>query len=422
MGTILYNISIFLYQTSIRFVALFNNKAKLFVKGRKNIFSKLERALADSPQPVAWFHCASLGEFEQARPLMEAYRAEYPDHKILLTFYSPSGYEIRKNYSGADHIFYLPMDTKKNANKFLNIANPQIVFFIKYEFWYHYTKALKERNIPLLSTSSIFRHNQLFFKSYAGFYKKILENFSYFFVQDQQSLALLNSINLTNAEISGDTRFDRVVAICHNKKELPAVKRFKDGQKLMVIGSCWPEDFEVLNSFINQTAIKFILAPHEMDEKFIQKIENDLLKKVIRYSELEKTENVANFDVLIIDNIGMLSNLYAYGEYAFIGGAFGQGLHNILEPATFGLPVFFGNRNYDKFKEARDLINLGSAVPVGGHDELRSQFRSFTDETTYNIASGINKDYVNNSTGATEKIINYSKNVISQQTQHTNQK
>lgn len=411
MGKLIYNLSLFFYKIAVYTAAFFNKKAHLFVQGRKNLFDELKEVIT-STAPVTWFHCASLGEFEQARPLIEAFKAEFPGYKILLTFFSPSGYEIRKNYSGADYIFYLPLDSRKNAKNFIDIVNPKIAFFIKYEFWHYYSKVLCDKGIPLLSTSSIFRRNQLFFKPYGGFYKKILRHFSYFFVQDQQSLHLLQSIGISNAEVSGDTRFDRVASICKNRKHLPLVEEFKDGLQLMVVGSCWPEDFDVLTSFVNDTSMKFIIAPHELDERFMERIESDLIKKVIRYSRLGNEKDLSRFDVLLIDNIGMLSSLYAYGDYAFVGGAFGQGLHNILEPATFGLPIFFGNKNYTKFKEARDLINLGGAVPISGYDELRQQFRSFSEENTYTIASQINKDYVRDNTGATAKVINYCKTIL----------
>lgn len=412
MGGLIYNISLFFYNVFIRIAALFNKKARLFVEGRKNLFKRIKKAVAGSNAPVAWFHCASLGEFEQGRPLIDAFKEEYPDHKIFLTFFSPSGYEVRKNYSGADYIFYLPVDSKKHAKKFLDLVNPEIAFFVKYEFWHHYAKELRSRNIPLLSTSSIFRENQLFFKNYGNFNRCILKNFTYFFVQDAQSLKLLESIDITNASISGDTRFDRVMTICKNKKELPEVASFKNGKKLMVIGSCWPEDLDVLIPFINDTDLKYIIAPHEIEEKFIERIERDLIKKVVRYSELRDFRTPSEFDVLVIDNIGMLSSLYAYGNYAYVGGAYGQGLHNILEPATFGLPVFFGNKNYTKFREARDLTNLGGAVALSGYDDLRNQFRAFSDETTYNIGSQINTGYVKDNTGATRKIIDYCKTIL----------
>ncbi|MBL6447231.1 3-deoxy-D-manno-octulosonic acid transferase [Fulvivirga sp. 29W222] len=412
MGEFIYNISLFFYNVIINIAAPFNKKARLFVEGRKDLLQRIETALAESKAPIAWFHCASLGEFEQGRPLIDTFKEEYPHYEIFLTFFSPSGYEVRKNYAGADYIFYLPTDSKVHAKKFLDLINPKIAIFVKYEFWHHYAKELLQRNIPLLSTSSIFRENQLFFKKYGSFYRGILKNFTYFFVQDSKSLKLLESIDITNTAISGDTRFDRVMTICKNKKELPEVAGFKNEKKVMVIGSCWPEDLDVLIPFINDTNLKYIIAPHEIEEKFIGRIERDLIKKVVRYSEIKGFNDSSSFDVLLIDNIGMLSSLYAYGDYAYVGGAYGQGLHNILEPATFGIPIFFGNKNYTKFREAVDLTNLGGAVALAGYDELRTQFRAFSDETTYNIGSQINTSYVKDNTGATKKIIDYCKTII----------
>jgi len=356
--------------------------------------------------PLAWFHCASLGEFEQGRPVIEALKRKYPDYKILLTFFSPSGYEVRKNYEGADYIYYLPLDTKSNAQDFVEIVKPDIAYFVKYEFWYHIVKRLSKEGVPLLSISTIFRPEQLFFKSYGQFYAKILKKFTYFFLQDIRSQELLHSIQIKNCEVSGDTRFDRVWEICSRHKDLPQVERFVNASSVMVVGSCWPEDLEVLTPFINQTQLKFIIAPHEIEEWFIQKMEKDLTKKLIRYSQLSDTDPT-QYDVLIIDNIGMLSSLYKYGRYAYVGGAFGKGLHNILEPATFGIPIFFGNRNYEKFKEAIDLIKLGGAIAIADYDGLRSQFQAFSEPTTYDIASQINQDYVKNNTGATTRILNY---------------
>lgn len=361
--------------------------------------------------PVAWFHCASLGEFEQGRPVIEAFKKRFPNYKILLTFFSPSGYEVRKNYDGADFIYYLPVDSRANARRFIKIVKPAITFFVKYEFWHHYTKELATRKVPLISISTIFRPGQLFFKSYGGFYKNILKRFNFFFVQDQRSAELLEGINVKNYTIAGDTRFDRVAQICNNQKQLPLIEKFKNGQHLMVIGSAWPEDMAVLASFINQGNLKFIIAPHEIDEKFIDQMKSDFIRKTVKYSQLAD-KNPSEYEILIIDNVGMLSSLYKYGEYAYIGGAFGKGLHNILEAATFGVPIFFGNQNYKKFREAVDLINLGGAVAVAGHDELRMQFNSFTDPKTYEIASQINSDYVKNNTGATGKIIEYTEKLL----------
>jgi len=412
VAKVLYNISLNVYLLAIRLVAVFNEKARLFIVGRKDWKKKLKEALKDNESPVAWFHCASLGEFEQGRPVMEAFKKKYPSFKILLTFFSPSGYEVRKNYQGADYIFYLPIDSPRNAVTFVNTVNPSIVFFVKYEFWHYYTKALYKKNIPLLSISTIFRPGQAFFKWYGGFYIKILKRFTRFFLQDIQSQQLLEKININNTEVTGDTRFDRVWEICSNPKKLPLIEQFKNGKDVLVVGSAWPEDIAVLTSLINDADVKVIIAPHEMSERFMMQMKKDFIKKTIRYSQLKDSNNPADYEVLIIDNVGMLSSLYSYADFAFVGGAYGRGLHNILEPATFGIPIFFGDKNYEKFKEAVDLINLGGAMAVSSYDELRNQFRSFSEPTTYDIASQINKDYVKNNTGACERIINYSKTII----------
>ncbi|MBL3656483.1 3-deoxy-D-manno-octulosonic acid transferase [Fulvivirga sediminis] len=412
MGKISYRLFIFFYRVFISFAALFNKKAKLFSQGRKNLFQELSDDFKAHSGELAWFHCASLGEFEQGRPVIEAFKQEFPHFKILLTFFSPSGYEVRKDYALADYVYYLPLDTPKNARNLINITKPSIAIFVKYEYWYFYLKALKKNNIPILSVSSIFRKDQIYFKKHGSFYRHILKQVSHFFVQDYPSKELLNKISFSNVTVSGDTRFDRVVSIVNNKKEIPNIKEFKDKDQLMVIGSCWPEDFEVLVSFINEFPIKFIIAPHEIEEKFMQRIEKDAIKKVIRFSKLTQA-TAKEHDILIIDNVGMLSKLYAYADYAYIGGAFGAGLHNILEAATFGLPIFFGNKNYTKFKEAVDLINLGGAVAIADNNQLRFQFHQFMDERTYNIGSQVNRDYVIDHKGATDKIINHCKEILS---------
>ncbi|WP_306309403.1 3-deoxy-D-manno-octulosonic acid transferase [Fulvivirga ligni] len=306
-------------------------------------------------------------------------------------------------------MYYLPIDSAYNAKKFLDITNPELAIFVKYEFWHYYLKELNQRNIPMLSVSSIFRADQIYFKGYGSFQRQILSHVSHFFVQDLNSKKLLDSISINNVTVSGDTRFDRVVSIVKQKKDIPHIDSFKGIEKLFVVGSCWPEDFEVLLPLINDSSIKFIIAPHEIENKFINRIENEVAKKVIRYSQINDSTDLSDRQVIIIDNVGMLSSLYGYGDFAYIGGAFGQGLHNILEAATFGLPIFFGNKNYTKFKEAVDLVNLGGAVAVDNYDELRSQFYQFMEPKTYIIASQVNEDYVKDHVGATEKIIQYCK-------------
>src|SRR6185295_3731851 len=316
--------------------------------------------------------CSSLGEFEQGRPVIEAFRKQFPTFKILLTFFSPSGYEVRKNYDQADFIFYLPWDTRKHARYFVEKVRPSLVIFVKYEFWYHFTNEIHKKNIPLISISSIFRPDQPFFRMYGSLFRSILKSFSHFFVQNPLSAELLLGIGINQVTVSGDSRFDRVKQIMENAERLTLADQFKDSQKVMVIGSAWPEDMEVLYPFINEHRgrLKFIIAPHEISDGFIQEIEKSVQGKVIRYSQAQ-VSTLQDYNILIIDNVGMLSRLYRYGEFAFVGGGFGQGLHNILEPACYGIPIFFGNKTFQKFQEANDLILRGGAFEVGDFQELK---------------------------------------------------
>lgn len=403
-----------IYTLFIQFLSLgywlasfFNKKAKLFTSGRKNIFENLTLAFATVTEPLIWIHASSLGEFEQGRPIIENFKTEFPNHKILLTFFSPSGYEVRKNYDQADYVFYLPWDTPKNAKRFIDICNPVLAVFVKYEFWFHYTHQLKKRNIPLLSVSAIFRPTQIFFKSFGGFNRKILQNFSWFFVQNEESVRLLNSIQIKKVNRVGDTRFDRVNQLVKETKEIPIAQRFKGNDNVMVIGSCWPEDLEVLIPFINEhsSSLKFIIAPHEITGPVIEEIEKSVTAKTVRYSNA--SEDVEKYQLLLIDNVGMLSQLYTYGEVAFIGGAFGKGLHNILEAACYGIPIFFGNKNYLKFQEAVDLINRGGAFEVSDYLNLNRRYKSVMVPENYSLACEVAHRYVEENLGATDKIMNY---------------
>ncbi|MEO7989949.1 MAG: glycosyltransferase N-terminal domain-containing protein [Chryseolinea sp.] len=403
---LLYNALLLFMRAGIQLAALFSSKAKAFVSGRKNVFRELEQKLHPPHPRVVWIHCASLGEFEQGRPVIEAVKKEFPETFILLTFFSPSGYEIRKKYEQANHVCYLPWDTHQNAERFISIAKPMLAIFVKYEFWHHYSLALKSKNIPILSISSIFRAGQLFFKSYGTFYRNILKNFSYFFVQNEVSLQLLQSINLKNSVLAGDTRFDRVNQIVKQGEEIPIAKIFKGDQKVFVVGSCWSEDLEVLIPMINENKLKFILAPHELSESFLSEIEKSLEVSSIRYSQADG-KNLVDYQVLIIDNIGMLSRLYRYGEFAFIGGAFGKGLHNILEAACYGVPIFFGDKNYEKFQEATDLINRGGAFEVHDFSDLKSKYEMLNTPESFLLACEVTRQYVEVNLGATEKIMTY---------------
>jgi 3-deoxy-D-manno-octulosonic-acid transferase len=403
---VFYNISLWLVTLVIRIASPFHEKARLFVAGRKKLIQRIAHTFATNQAPVLWVHCASLGEFEQGRPVIESLKKQNPTIKVLLTFFSPSGYEVRKNYTGADYVFYLPMDTPGNARQFVNLTKPTVAIFVKYEFWYHYTKVLAERKIPIISISSIFRPDQLFFRSYGGFYRRILKRFSRFFVQNDSSVKLLRGIGLTNCERAGDTRFDRVYDIVRNGEDIAIATRFKANEKVMVAGSCWKEDLEVLVPLINEKRLKFIIAPHEVTEEFISEIERSLQVDSIRFSNAGE-ENLDDVSVLIIDNIGMLSRLYRYGEFAYVGGGFGKGLHNILEAACYGLPVFFGNKNYKKFQEAIDLINLGGAYEISDYTDLKAKYEMLNQPENFMLACEVTQQYVKENLGATSRIVNY---------------
>ena len=389
---ILYTISIQLYIIAIHIAALFNAKAKLWVKGRKTIFQKLTEAIKED-QAIVWFHCASLGEFEQGKPIIEGYKLKYPNHKILLTFFSPSGYEIQKNYDVVDWVFYLSADTKKNAKKFINIVNPIKVIFIKYEFWFNYMAECKKQNIPFYSVSSIFRKEQYFFKY--DFFAKQLYNVSHFFVQDNNSKELLQKIGFSNCTVAGDTRFDSVIANTQNAISTPLIEEFCENKTTIICGSTWPKDEAILAKYIKENPnYNYIIAPHEMyNISELKKQTNALL-----FSKADST-NISNSNVLIIDSIGILSNIYKYGDLAYIGGGFGSGIHNILEAVAHGLPVVFGP-NYQKFKEANELIELEAAKDISNHSELETTILSFID-----FDSSISKNYIKNNAGATEIII-----------------
>lgn len=369
---LLYSISIWLYSLLIKLAAPFNLKASQINNGRKQVFDSLKTRIRHD-RPIVWVHCASLGEFEQGRPLIEAIRKQYPEYQIFLTFFSPSGYEIRKNYDLADYIYYLPADTKRNAQKLIGLVRPEIVFFVKYEFWFHYTSELKNRNIPLYIVSAIFRENQLFFKNsfWGKWYKKMLYHFEHFFVQDDQSVQLLHQIGIRNVTKAGDTRFDRVAEIARNGKTIALVEKFKAGSQLVVAGSTWKPDEEILVRYIlSHPETKFIIAPHETKKVNVERLISLLKSPHICYSEATE-DTVMNKQVLIVDTIGLLSAIYKYADLAYIGGGFGVGIHNTLEAAIFGMPIVFGP-NYLKFNEATTMVRLGVAFPVSDYSALHS--------------------------------------------------
>ncbi len=402
---ILYQISILFYTFCIKVTSLFNPKAKLWTSGRKNIFKTLEEKLAGNTHPIIWIHCASLGEFEQGRPIIESLKEQMPEARILLTFFSPSGYEVRKNYPEADYIFYLPADTIGNAKQFIKIVKPKAVIFVKYEFWFNYIQTLYEKSIPIVSVSAIFRPTQYFFKSYGRWFRKNLSKISHFYVQTEESAALLNSIGIKEVTICGDTRFDRVAAIATHCKSFPLIELFKGNHKIFLAGSTWPADESLINTlYRNKPDLKFIIAPHEVHEEHIKAIEKLFSGTILRYSQAN-TSNISQAQVLIIDSIGILSHLYQYASIAYIGGAFGKGLHNILEAATFGKPIIFGP-NYQKFKEAKDLIAKGGAFCIHDANELIKQTTFlYSNEAEYKKASIECLNYVNSMKGATQLIV-----------------
>ncbi len=399
-------------------IAPFNAKAKRWLEGRKNNFEKLHVAFGENRNPVIWMHCASLGEFEQGRPLIESLKKVYPSYKILLTFFSPSGYEVQKNYQYADYVFYLPVDTKKNAALFLEITKPSLILFIKYEFWYYHLKEAKERKIPLLLVSAIFRKEQPFFRWYGSLYKKMLHFFTYFFVQNEVSLALLRSLNLDNVVVNGDTRFDRVMEIADYFEPIEVIEQFCKNYPVIVGGSTWLEDDEELDHFVNtHPEIRFIIAPHNIESDRINDCKT-LYKNSVLFSEYEpsdikhQTSDIPNqssaINTLIIDNIGMLSRLYAYSTICYVGGAFGgDGVHNVLEAAVYGKPVVLGP-TYEKYAEAIELIDAGGGFTIENALELEEIFNDLlNDNALYAKASKSSMDYVKSKTGATEKVLHF---------------
>ena len=403
--SLIYNIAIAFYVIIIRIAAFFNPKARQWVEGRKKIFKKIEEVLRGNTLPIIWVHCASLGEFEQGRPVIEAIKAQLPDTRIFLTFFSPSGFEIRKDYKGADYIFYLPSDLPFNASRFLKLVRPRLVVIIKYEFWFNYLRLLRKQQIPTLIISAIFRPSQHFFKWYGGWFRRNLRGITHFFVQNEQSAQLLHSIGITQVTISGDTRFDRVTTIAENCKPFPLIELFRGNHKLFLAGSTWPVDEELIKTLTESNqGFKIILAPHEVHEEHILNIVRLFDGHALRYSNANP-ENVAEADVLIIDNIGILSNLYQYAYLAYIGGAFGKGLHNILEAATFGKPVIIGP-NYNKFKEAIDLLERGGIFCIHEAKELiEVSAKLSNEETVYMHASKQCLKYVSTMRGATSLIL-----------------
>jgi 3-deoxy-D-manno-octulosonic-acid transferase len=403
-----YNIFLFLFKVGARIAALKSRKAKKWLQGRKNIFLHLSQRIP-SNEKIIWFHCASLGEFEQGRPVAEKIRTIYPGYKILITFFSPSGYEERKTYEGAHYIYYLPADSPSNARKFLEIVDPSLVVFVKYEFWYYYFKEISQRHIPFLLISAVFRPGQPFFKWYGPLYRKMLSCFSYIFVQDNASMELLASLGLTGiASIAGDTRFDRVTEIAEKFENIPAIENFCDNHKVIVAGSTWGDDEKKL-AMINDPSLKLIIAPHEINNDHIAALKT-IFPSSILYSELNThySSLITHYSSLIIDSIGLLSRLYKYADITYVGGGFTRdGIHNILEAAVFGKPVLFGP-NFRKYREAGELIEAGGAISISNEEELKQTlYTLLNDGKLYNDTCLASGNFITRNAGATKKILQY---------------
>jgi 3-deoxy-D-manno-octulosonic-acid transferase len=386
---------------------------KLFVNGRKSTFQTITSKINPSDK-VIWIHCASLGEFEQGRPIIDNFKFQFPNYKIVLTFFSPSGYEIRKNYEGADVIVYLPMDTPQKVRKFVNVVHPELAIFVKYEFWPNYLKHLRKKNIKTILVSGIFRENQAFFISNFAWYRNQLKAFSHFFVQDDTSVILLQNIGFQNVSQSGDTRFDRVSQLVSQKKNIPFLKEFAQEAHVLVAGSTWSPDETILIPYINQTQnlkSKFIIAPHNIHLADIEKLKAGIHKNVVLYSQIN-IQNAFETQVLIIDSIGLLSAAYAYAQVAYVGGGFGSGIHNVLEPATYGIPILIGPK-YQKFKEAVDLISLGGCIEIKNEFDLTQTLDLLAQNQNITKTKGqVSKLYVMNNMGASEKILAYIQDVL----------
>lgn len=395
---ILYNIGIHIYGGLLSVAALFNTKARLLRKGQKSALKTISEKRIGGD--YIWFHAASLGEFEQGRPVMEELKRENPEQKILLTFYSPSGYEVRKNYAGADIIVYLPLDTTQNAKKLIRLVRPSKAVFVKYEFWPNFIEVLNTANIPIYSISSIFRPDQLFFKKYGKWYLNLLRAFKHIFVQDAASFELLKKYGINNVSVCGDTRFDRVYALSKQAKDFPLIAQFVANQRAIVAGSSWAKDEDLLiEYYLKHPQTKLIIVPHEIHKAHLEEIERKLSGKCLRYTNVSK-DNILTYNCLIIDTIGMLSSIYQYADIAYVGGGFGVGIHNTLEAAVWSVPVVFGP-NYQKFREARELIAVGGGFSVAGYAEFEKTFDKLFKDNKAGEAAG---NYVKENIGATTGI------------------
>ena len=410
MSKLLYRIGVYSYSLGIYIASFFNAKAKLWVKGRKSIFKNLRHEFSSNIDPIIWMHCASLGEFEQGRPVIEAIKIKQPKYKILLTFFSPSGFEIRKNYKNADWVFYLPIDSPSNAQKFIETVQPKIVIFVKYDFWYYYLTQLHNKKIPTYLISATFRYNQLFFKWYGSLFKEMLISFEHIFVQDQGSKELLKSISYSNCTVSGDTRLDRVMAVKLENKKFPIIDDFCSNSKILICGSTWPSDEAIIAEFAKtKTTLKLIIAPHQIDSKHLNQIKKTFDKyNPLFYSENPPTEKLKDASIIIIDNIGILSYLYAYGDIAYIGGGFENGIHNTLEAVVYNIPILFG-KNYDKFEEAKMLIKEKIAYEINSAEDITEMSDKLLNEKRKKIIAQKCNNYIKQNIGATDMILSYLK-------------
>jgi 3-deoxy-D-manno-octulosonic-acid transferase len=404
----LYLLIISAYGWTIRIAALFNQKARDWIVGRIDWEEKLRTDLSTKSARRIWFHCPSLGEFEQGRPVLEQIRRQYPDHCIVLTFFSPSGFNVRKNEPLADIVLYMPLDGPVRSKKFVQLVKPELVFFVKYDFWYYYGKVLHASKIPFFCVSAIFRPSQLFFKPYGKFFRKILTRYTHIFVQDQSSLELLYKSAIPAVTVSGDTRFDRVLEnVQRRSDDLNVIAQFAEGGNVLVAGSTWKEDEKLLAEFLKaEPSLKLIIAPHELNEAKLDQLQQRFFGKAVRYTQIA-SEGLSDKQVLIIDTIGMLSLIYRFGKYTYVGGGFGRGIHNILEAAVYGKPVFFGP-NYKKFREARDLKAMGCGIVVKNSQEMINVFNELqmADELYKSLATKSRK-YIEDRKGATEILMNF---------------
>ena len=403
---ILYTLGIFIYGFGIKVASLFNGKARLWVRGRRQQFGRMRRLVPDDQRPCVWVHASSMGEFEQARPVIELIHSQFPNHKIVVTFFSPSGYEIRKNYDLADAVLYMPLDTPCNARRFLDIVKPQVALFVKYDFWFNFLSELKKRNVPTFIFSTIFRPSQYFFKWYGRWFRRQLGTFTHFFVQNEESKILLQSIGSENVTITGDTRFDRVAKIAATAKSDDIVARFINGKPVVMAGSSWPPDEQILQQFIATTPhdVKLIVAPHEIDDSHVSQIKRLFGKTAVCYTEATPETDFSDVKVLIVNTMGMLSSLYRYSHVAYIGGGFGKGIHNILEAVVYGTPVCFGP-NHSKFQEAKDIIALGGGALVSSAEDFSHIVNNWlSDNELWQKTSDICRQYTQANIGSAEKI------------------